>query len=297
MRAFRAEGLAFGYDGRPLFRSFELDVPTGDCLAIIGPNGAGKTTLLRLLAGLLTPGAGRVLVGGRDSRRTGRAEMARLVAVVPQHSRFTFEYTVEEVVMMGRNPWLGRFRPAGPEDRRHVEEALAAMDLSSLREARISEVSGGERQRVVIARALAQATPAVLFDEPGSHLDLAHLSRLGGLLAALAGQGRTVIFVSHDVNFAAAHGRRLLVLKEGRGVALGPPAEVLTEELVASVYGVRPTFARHPETGRPVLLLPGPRAESGSGTSSCGRKPSPDSTAGAGSGGATGDCSDITSTA
>ncbi|MFO7676672.1 MAG: ABC transporter ATP-binding protein [bacterium] len=265
MTGLRAELLGFGYPGRPLFAGFELQVPAGDYLAVVGPNGAGKSTLLRLLAGLVRPDAGRVTVAGRDTRGASRMALARLVAVVPQHSQFALDFTIEETVLMGRNPWLGRFGTAGDEDRRQVEEALAAMDLLELRQARIDEVSGGERQRAVVARALAQATPALLLDEPGSHLDLAHLDRLSGALARLNAQGRTVVVVSHDVNFAVANCRRLLVLKDGRAVALGPPAEVLTGELVRAVYGVEPVIIRHPDTGRPVLLLPGTQGRLSSG--------------------------------
>lgn len=254
--ALSVDRLDFGYAGRPLFAGFELEIPAGEYLAIIGPNGAGKSTLLRLLAGFLVPGAGQVRIAGRDIRGIGRLELARLVAVVPQESHFVFGHTIEEVVMMGRHPWLGRFRMPGPEDHARVEEALALMDLGPMRQARVDEVSGGERQRTVIARALAQDAPVLLLDEPGAHLDLNHLARLFELLAELGSRGRTAVLVTHDINLAAAGCRRLLVLKEGRAAAVGPPREVLTAGLIRSVYGLEPALIRHPQSGRPVVLLP-----------------------------------------
>jgi iron complex transport system ATP-binding protein len=255
--AFRIERLAFGYADRLLFEGLDLDIPAGEYLAVVGPNGAGKSTLLRLLAGLIRPRSGRVLIDGRDIRTGSRAALARLVAVVPQDSHFAFDYTVEEVVMMGRNPWVGYFQAPGTEDRARVEEALAVMGLVPLRGARIGELSGGERRCAVIARALAQATPAVLLDEPGTHLDLAHLDRLAGVLSGIHAGGRTVVLVSHDINFAAASCSRLLVLSGGEVAAAGSPTDVLSPRLVHSVYGIEPVIMRHPRTGRPVCLLPG----------------------------------------
>ncbi|MFO7637785.1 MAG: ABC transporter ATP-binding protein [bacterium] len=256
MTDIRVGGLSFGYPGRPLFSGFALEVPAGDCLGVIGPNGAGKSTLLRLLAGFLGPGSGRVEVGGRDIRAIGRTRLARLVSVVQQESRFAFGYTVEELVTMGRYPWLGRFQAPGPADRARVEAALGEMDLLELRRARVDEISGGERQRTVIARALVQDTPVMLLDEPGTHLDLRHLARLTGLLEALSERRRTVVMVSHDINLAASACHRLLLLDDGKAVALGPPAEVLTLERVRAAYGVEPVITRHPQSGRPVVLLP-----------------------------------------
>jgi iron complex transport system ATP-binding protein len=248
--------VGFSYGAAPLFDRFDLGVAPGEFLGIIGPNGSGKSTLLRLMAGLLAPGAGRVLVGGDDIRALSRRELARRMALVPQESHFAFGFRVEEVVMMGRHPYRSRFGPPGTGDHKQVGAALSAMGVSGLRGRGIDEVSGGERQRVVIARALAQATDILLLDGVSTHLDLAHQHRVLSVLAGIHARGRTVVFVSHDLNLAAQACSRILLLDRGRTAALGTPEEVLTAGRIRSVYGVDPIIMRHPETGRPHIMLP-----------------------------------------
>ena len=258
MTGLTVDRVGVSYGPAPLFDRFDLDVAPGEFLGIIGPNGSGKSTLLRLMAGLVRPTAGRVLVRGDDIRVLSRRELARRMALVPQESHFAFGFRVEEVVMMGRHPYRSRFGPLGSGDHEQVGAALSAMGVTGLRDRGIDEVSGGERQRVVIARALAQATDILLLDEVSTHLDLAHQHRVLSVLARVHDAGRTVVFVSHDLNLAAQACSRILLLDRGHTAALGTPEEVLTAGRIRSVYGVDPIITRHPETGRPHVMLPGP---------------------------------------
>ena len=255
MTGITVDRIEFSYGATPLFDGFELAVAPGELLGIIGPNGSGKSTLLRLMTGLLSPRAGRVLVGGDDVRALGRRELARRMALVPQESHFAFGFRVEEVVMMGRHPYRSRFGPPRTGDHKQVRAALSAMEANGLWGRSIDEVSGGERQRVVIARALAQATDILLLDEVSTHLDLTHQHRVLSVLAGVHAAGRTVVFVSHDLNLAAQACSRILLLDKGYPAALGTPEEVLTADRIRSVYGVGSIVTRHPETGRPYVML------------------------------------------
>ena len=256
MNSIELAGVAFGYGREDLFSGFSLTVAKGELLGIIGPNGAGKSTLLRLVAGLLRPRAGSIRLNGVALSAMGRREVARACGVVLQESFFAFEYSVEDVVMMGRNPHLGRFEQPGKRDRELVAESLRFVDALGLRAKSINAVSQGEKQRVLLARALAQEPDILLLDEALSHLDISHQQAIVAILKRLAGQGKTVMLLSHDLNLAGLACSRLLLLDHGRAAACDVPERVLTRELVASVYGVEPIVLKHPETGRPQILLP-----------------------------------------
>jgi len=256
VNAIELSGLAFGYGRRYLFDGFNLNVPTGELLGVIGPNGAGKSTLLKLVAGLLRPGRGSVRIFEREMRTIGRAEAARTTGVVLQENPFAFDYTVSDVVMMGRNPYLGRFQSPGKHDRQVVAAALEFVDALFLRDERINAISAGERQRVVLARALAQEPKILLLDEATSHLDIAHQQMIARILVESNRQGRTIVLLSHDLNLAALYCSRILLLDRGKAVACDVPARVITAELIRSVYGVEPIVTQHPESGRPQVMLP-----------------------------------------
>jgi iron complex transport system ATP-binding protein len=247
--------VSFSYGGPELFVSFDLEVAAGEFMGVIGPNGAGKSTLLRLMAGLLRPGGGRVSVMGRDLASISRREVARLVAVVPQESHFAFDYSVRDVVMMGRNPYLGRLERPGSRDLELVDRALDFVDARGLADKPVTQLSGGEKQRVVLARALAQETGLLLLDEPTAHLDIQHQESFVLLLRRLNAQGKTVVLLSHDLNLASVACTRILLLHKGRAAACDLPEKVLTLELIRSVYGVEPVLTRHPGTGRPQVTL------------------------------------------
>jgi iron complex transport system ATP-binding protein len=256
VKAIQLSGLAFGYGERLLFDGFDLDVEGGEFLGVIGPNGAGKSTLLKLVAGLLRPKRGSVRILEHELRTIGRAEVARTIGVVLQENPFAFDYNVADVVMMGRNPYLGRFQSPGKKDRQVVTDALEFVDALFLRDERINAISAGERQRVVLARALAQEPQILLLDEATSHLDIAHQQMIASILVELNRQGRTVVLLSHDLNLAALYSSRILLLDKGRAAACDVPERVVTSALIQSVYGVEPIVTRHPETGRPQILLP-----------------------------------------
>jgi len=230
-----------GYGRGEVLRAVDLVVRTGERLAVVGPNGAGKSTLLRLMTGLLAPSSGVVLVGGRPLRDLGRDEIARRIAVVPQIATLPFSARVEEIVALGRLPHEDSIRGPRPADRAAVAAAIERVGLGRLvgRDAR--ELSLGERQLVLLAVAVAQASPIIVLDEPTVHLDIRHQIDVMELLADLnTRDGRTIITVLHDLNLAARSIPRIVVLADGRVVADGPPEEALDGERIRDVFRVDP---------------------------------------------------------
>lgn len=214
-----------------------MDVADGEWVALIGPNGAGKTTLLRALARLV-PFAGEIELDGRPLRELGRGELARLVAVVPQEPSTPPWMTVAEYVLLGRTPHLGPLAKEGARDREAAARALARLDLLAFVERRLGTLSGGEKQRVVVARALAQEAAIVLLDEPTAALDIGHQQQALDLLDGLrAESGLTLVAAMHDLTLAAQYADRMVLLDGGRVVADGAPAEVLTAPVIARHYG------------------------------------------------------------
>jgi iron complex transport system ATP-binding protein len=232
-----ARGLYCGYDGREVVTGVDVALVRGEFLGLIGPNGSGKTTLLRALAGRLAPMAGQILLHSEPMHARPRRDVARLLAVVPQISSPPFEFSVGEVVAMGRTPHLGRLQSERPEDRTAIERALALTHTERLRDRPVTELSGGEFQRVVIARALAQQAPVMLLDEPAAHLDIGHQVDIFDLLLRLnREENRSLLCVSHDLNLAARYCDRLVAMADGEVVAAGVPAEVLTQERISELY-------------------------------------------------------------
>jgi iron complex transport system ATP-binding protein len=263
-----AQDLHFAYPNTPsgragfAIRALEFAVVPGEILAVIGPNASGKTTLIRLLSKVLVPDRGRVRLEGREMATLSRAEVARRLAVVPQDVPVGFPYTVEELVLMGRFPHgPGRFFETR-DDRLAAAEAMAIAGVSALAREALSRISGGERQRVILARALAQRPRLLLLDEPTTHLDLRYQAEVVGLLRRLNGDtGLTVILVSHDLNLAAEMSHRVLLLADGALVRIGPPEAVLEESLIQSVYGCRVVVDKHPTSHRPSIQVVWPGSE------------------------------------
>lgn len=237
--ALSAAALTFSYrPGRPVLTEVSVDLRPGELTVIIGPNGAAKSTLLRLLAGLRSPDSGDVWLGGRALSELDPSERARRIAFVPQAATVPFAYSAKEVVLMGRHPFrAGRLRESA-DDHARAEEALAEVDAGRFRDRAFNELSGGEKQRVVIARALCQSAGVLLLDEPTSAQDLAHGLLMFEVLERRVARGELVAVATHDVIAAGRFADRVLVLSEGRAVACGPPAEVLTEALFGQVFGV-----------------------------------------------------------
>jgi iron complex transport system ATP-binding protein len=272
--AYRVEHVAFSYgpcrgparaatDGWAL-RGLTCDVREGEILGIIGPNGSGKSTLLKLLGSIMPPQEGTIRMHDRSLSSFSRQELARIVAYVPQQSSVVFPFTLAEFVLMGRFPHrqsasgvLGWFGWETAEDLRVAEQAMGAMEILHLTDRMISDVSGGERQRAFIARALAQAPRVLLLDEPTVFLDLRHQVDICAILRRLnREQGLTVVLVSHDLNLASQSCDRLLLLQEGALVRLGMPSAVLQPEVIESVYCCPVLIDRHPASGVPRVTLP-----------------------------------------
>jgi iron complex transport system ATP-binding protein len=228
----------YGDAPRPALEDVSLQVAAGECVALVGPNGAGKTTALRALLGTVPLMSGTATVNGRDVRAWPRAELAREVGVVAQREEPAFPITVGEVVAMGRYPWLGPWQRPGPDDEAALARALAQADVAGLSHRWVSTLSGGEWQRVRLARALAQDPRALLLDEPSSSLDLRHEMELMETVATLVRERRlAVLVVSHHLNVAARFADRLIVFSEGRAVADAAPASVMEAALLTRVFG------------------------------------------------------------
>jgi len=249
-------GLTCGYDGGVVLEGINLRLARGEFVGLIGPNGSGKTTLLRGLTGVLRPLEGDVVLEGRSLRSYPRREVARRLAVVPQMAPAPFEFTVREIVQMGRTPHLGRLQGERAVDREAVRRALELTETAAFADRPATELSGGELQRVVIARGLAQESPIMLLDEPVAFLDINHQAQIFDLLARLnAEEGRSILCVSHDLNLASEYCQRLVLLSGGRHITDGPPEQVLTEERIQGVYGCRVVVDQGPGGHPRVTLL------------------------------------------
>jgi iron complex transport system ATP-binding protein len=242
--------------GKRLLAAVTLSVAPGEVVGLLGPNGAGKSTLLRCLWGALKPTEGRVTIDGRDAGRISARERARLVAAVPQEAPADFPLTVRDVVESGRTPHARGLLGGDGAGRAAVEAAIWRLGLAGREDRRFAALSGGERKRALIARALAQQPRALILDEPANHLDIRHQLDVMALLRDL---GATVIVAMHDLELAARFCDRLAVLRDGRLVALGPPEAVLTPGRVADVFAVRARIRREPPD--PALRLSFDRLE------------------------------------
>jgi iron complex transport system ATP-binding protein len=241
--------LAVSYGDVEVFTDVSAAVPSGSFVGLVGPNGAGKTTLLRCLNGALAPDAGTVRVGGDDVARLSSRAASRRVATVPQRTDVRFDFPVRDVVAMGRTPHVSRFGTADAGDRAAVEAAMARTSVAEFADRPVTEVSGGERQRVLLARALAQDAPVLVLDEPTASLDINHQVRTLELVRDLTAEGRTAVAAIHDLNLAARFCDQLVVLADGGVLAAGDPGTVLCEETVEAAFDTDAAVARHPVTG------------------------------------------------
>lgn len=258
-------GLWAGYPDRPVLRGLDLEVPAGEVVALVGPNGCGKTTLIRAITGVIRTERGTVRLVGEDIAALSTRERARRVAVVPQAAPLPAGFSALEQVMLGRTPHLGFFASEGPGDLVAAREAMVATDCWSLAERPVEEISGGERQRVILARALAQEPKVLLLDEPTSHLDLTHQVRTFRLAADLGRQlGLAVLAAVHDLTLASLFADRIAFMEEGRIGVDGTPEEALRPDIVERIYGQAVLVLRHPTSGRPVVV-PDMRVDEGGG--------------------------------
>lgn len=233
---------------RRIVDDVSLHVGEGELAGLIGPNGSGKSTVLRMIYRILRPSAGMVLVNGTDVWQLTARDNARRMAVVAQENISEFDFSVREVVAMGRTPHKSAFARDDPRDVDIVHSAMQRVNALQLADRSFATLSGGEKQRVLMARALAQQVGVLVLDEPTNHLDVRYQFEIMNLVRSL---GVTAIAALHELHIAAHYCDRLYLLKEGRLVASGSPAQVLTEETIARVYGVRARVRLHPQTGRP----------------------------------------------
>jgi iron complex transport system ATP-binding protein len=256
--AVETRGVDFSYYDGLVLRDVSLGLRVGDLMGLIGPNGSGKTTLLRVLSGLMAPKRGHVYLDGHNIRELTRRQIAQRVAVVPQELAMPFAFSAYEMVMMGRTPHVRPILGAGPRDRQVVAEKMELTATSSLAERPFSELSGGEKQRVIIAMALAQEPDILLLDEPTVHLDINHQVEILELIKRLnRQQGLTVLATMHDLNLAALYFDRLILLDAGQVVASGGPSEVLREDSIRQVFQANVQVQEHPTHHTPqVVVLP-----------------------------------------
>lgn len=251
-----AQNISFRYTNKPVINDVSFALDEARIVAVIGPNGSGKTTLLKILNATLFPNTGQMFIESRDTRHWSRQEIARTVAIVPQESPAIFSFFAEEIVMMGRFPHLHSWAFENKKDYRIAREAMTKTDSLSFAHCRFNELSTGERQRVLIARALAQEPKILLLDESTVFLDLKHQAQFLSLLRELnREQHLTVIFVTHDVNLAAQNADQILLLYSGKKYAIGTPADVLTAQNIKEVYDVDVGIDQNPYNGSTRVTL------------------------------------------
>ncbi|MCX7920277.1 MAG: heme ABC transporter ATP-binding protein [bacterium] len=252
----QVEKITFAYGRTAILSDITFAVEPGEILGIIGPNGSGKTTLLRLLTGILQAQSGTILISGKEIALWTRNELAKRIAVVPQDTFVPFNYTVREIVLMGRTPHLRLLQFESSKDVAILNQAMALTDTLEVSERYFDALSGGEKQRALIARALVQEPTILLLDEPTAHLDLNHQIEILDLVKRLnVEENLTVIFVTHDINLAAGYCHRLILLFDGTIFCSGSPQEVITEENIRQVYGTNVVVSEHPLTGVPQVNL------------------------------------------
>lgn len=258
----KIDNLSGGYYSQMILKDISLDIKKGDFLGIIGPNGSGKTTLLRLISKVLAPKEGRIKFCGKDISQISLKEFCQQAGFVPQEAIINFSYTVLEIVLLGRIPHLKRLQQETRQDMRIAEASLAMTDSLGLKDKRINELSAGERQRVMIAKALTQEPILLFLDEPTSHLDIGHQIQILDLLKKLNRQNNlTIVIVLHDLNLASEYCNRLVLLNEGRIFKKGAPEEVLTYQNIEEVYKTVVVVNKNMLNNKPyVLLVSGERA-------------------------------------
>ncbi len=254
------KNLSAGYPGKTVLHGIDLEIQPGELLGVLGANGCGKSTLVKTISGLLKPSGGQVWLEGRDLLKLKSEERARLLTVVSQNPSLPAAFTAAEIVLMGRTPHLGAFQPEGPADWEIVRQVMEQTDCWQMATRPVSELSGGERQRVLFALALAQQPRLLLLDEPTTYLDINYQTEVMDIavrwLAEEPDRGALAVF--HDLNLAAQYCKRIVLLARGRILAVGSPAEVITEANIRQAYGAAVIVTPHPLNALPTtFILPG----------------------------------------
>ncbi len=255
------QDISFAFGDKPVLHSVSLEVGTGELVGLIGPNGAGKTTLLRLISGILDPDDGEVTLGEVPVDSLSAAELGQLTAVVPQQTELSFDFSIRDVITMGRHPYQGRFERLQPADRSLVDRAMEKTDTAYLADRPFSEISGGERKRVLIARAIAQDTTALLVDEPTASLDINHQVSVFELLRELRDDDKAILAAVHDLDLAARYCDRLVLVHDGTIQAMGQADEVLLPKTLRQAYGIDTMVVTNPLTQTPIVVAHRPNKE------------------------------------
>lgn len=246
-------GVGFSHGALPALQNVSFDLRPGRHYIVAGPNGAGKSTLLDILANLKRPRTGAVRIAGRPLGLYAHGRLARLLALAPQEFQLDFSFSIREIVAMGRRPYLERWGRLGDDDEQIVAQAIDAMHLGHIAGKSVMALSGGEKRRCIVARALAQTTPVLLLDEPSSGLDIAQSLSVMALARSMAESGVLVITVSHDLNLAARYGHEFIFLKNGQLEAIGPTKSVFTDETLSRLYETDAKVSRDAFTGAPAV--------------------------------------------
>lgn len=256
MYALQVQNLKFGYKRGLVLKDISFNIEKGQFISIIGPNGSGKSTILKLLNNLYSPKKGNIFIEGKNIYGYKKRDLAQKIALVPQDTFLDYEFTVEDVVLMGRHPYKKRFQKEDENDFKIVEEALKMTNTLHLRDKLITEISGGERQRVVIARALAQNPSIILLDEPTSHLDINHQIEILNLLKRLNQEkSTTIVIVIHDINIASRYSDEIIMINEGKIVGIGRPEEVITKKNIEETYNLKVIIEKNRVTNK-IYLTP-----------------------------------------
>ncbi len=243
--------LSFSYNYRKVLDNIDFDVEEGNFISILGPNGAGKSTLVNLMCGVLSGYAGKIEIGGKDIRKLAPGDIAKMVGVVPQYANPGFSFTVAEMVMMGRHPYVSRFEVGGREDFDAVNEAMERTGILPMAKRKFTELSGGEKQRVIVAQTLAQKSSVLLLDEPTSHLDINFQIEFMNLFLNLnKKENKTVIGIFHDINLALQSGGKIMLLKEGSIFGFGSGEEIVNRANIRNIFGSDVFVGRNPVTGK-----------------------------------------------
>ncbi len=261
MKAIETRDIRFSYNEKEVIKGISFSLAQKEFLGIIGPNGSGKSTLLKTLAGIVRVKQGTILILEQDMLTMDRKMLAQRIAFVPQETHFALDFSVEDIALMGRFPYLHAFQREEKKDLEAVEHALAYVDVMQFRKRPVNSLSSGERQRVVLARALAQQPEILLLDEPTSHLDLHHQHRIMELLTQLNAEGMSIIIINHDLNLASLYCQRLILMHEGCIYADGPPKTLINKETLRCVYRTDVNIIQHPFKDAPQIFL-SPEGES-----------------------------------
>lgn len=249
------ENIHFSYKNHKIIDGINLKLESDDILGVVGPNGSGKTTLIRLISGVFSPDAGRILIDGHDIRSLKSNKSAQMVSVVPQNPNLPSGITVFDLVCMGRNPHLKLFEWSGSDDGLIINSAMKMTNVNNLAERVLDTLSDGERQRVLISMALAQESPVILLDEPASNLDIANQKVILNTIAnSVHTKKLAALLTMHDLSLASQYCNRIIMLAEGKIVAEGPPEKVITEKNIFFTYKTKVNVISHPVTKKPVVI-------------------------------------------